>query len=364
MNKYKIAVYAICKNEEKFVERWIESMSEADLIYVLDTGSTDNTVEKLRELGAIVVVEEIKPWRFDIARNKSLELVPDDVDICVCTDLDEIFEKGWRNKLEAAWKEDTKQASYRYTWSFNEDKSEGVVFWIEKIHANKEFKWIHPVHEVLKYIGNKSHRADLAMGVQLNHYPDPSKSRSQYLGLLELAVEERPNDDRNMHYLGREYMYKEMWDKAIETLQKHLAMPEATWKDERCASMRYISKSLVGKGDLEGAKWWLYRAIAEAPHLRESYIEMALLLSKCEEWYGVIFMVNSALKIENRPMTYINEAVSWGSFPYDLASIAYYWIGQLDKSLEFLQKAISLSPDDERLKKNYDFIKEKIPHRI
>ena len=48
MNKYKVIVYAISKNEEKFVDRWIKSMSEADEIYVLDTGSTDKTVEKLK----------------------------------------------------------------------------------------------------------------------------------------------------------------------------------------------------------------------------------------------------------------------------------------------------------------------------
>ena len=46
MNKYKVCVYAICKNEEKFVERWVESMKEADEIYVLDTGSNDKTVKK------------------------------------------------------------------------------------------------------------------------------------------------------------------------------------------------------------------------------------------------------------------------------------------------------------------------------
>ena len=45
MNKYKVCVYAISKNEEKFVSRWVESMKEADEIYVLDTGSTDNTVK-------------------------------------------------------------------------------------------------------------------------------------------------------------------------------------------------------------------------------------------------------------------------------------------------------------------------------
>ena len=81
MNKYKVCVYAICKNEEKFVKRWYESMKEADAIYVLDTGSTDNTVKLLRGLGVNVEINKIEPWRFDVARNKSLELVPEDYDI-------------------------------------------------------------------------------------------------------------------------------------------------------------------------------------------------------------------------------------------------------------------------------------------
>lgn len=38
-----------------------------------------------------------------MARNISLDHVPEDVDICVCTDLDELFEPGWRKKLEEAW---------------------------------------------------------------------------------------------------------------------------------------------------------------------------------------------------------------------------------------------------------------------
>ena len=87
----KICVYAICKNEEKFVDRWVDSMSEADAIYVLDTGSTDNTVEKLKARNVIVETKEIIPWRFDEARNLSLKMVPEDCDICVCTDFDEVF---------------------------------------------------------------------------------------------------------------------------------------------------------------------------------------------------------------------------------------------------------------------------------
>ena len=74
----KIIVYAICKNESKFVDCWMNSMTEADAVVVLDTGSSDDTVEKLRRRGAIVERAEIFPWRFDTARNRSLALAPSD----------------------------------------------------------------------------------------------------------------------------------------------------------------------------------------------------------------------------------------------------------------------------------------------
>ena len=103
MGKYNICVYAICKNEEQFADRWMDSMLEADRVVVLDTGSDDRTVERLRARGAEVTAETITPWRFDTARNRSLELVPQDTDICVCTDLDEVFHPGWRKELEKVW---------------------------------------------------------------------------------------------------------------------------------------------------------------------------------------------------------------------------------------------------------------------
>lgn len=201
----KIVVYAICKNEEQFVERWMDSMSEADQVVVLDTGSTDESVRRLRDRGALVTEEAVVPWRFDTARNRSLELTPEDADICVCTDLDEVFHPGWRAALERAWRPGASQASYRYTWSFNPDGSEGVVFWAEKIHTRRGWRWVHPVHEVLQWTGGGSPGVKVtAEGIQLDHHPDPFKSRGQYLPLLELSVEEDPADDRNMHYLGRE----------------------------------------------------------------------------------------------------------------------------------------------------------------
>ena len=349
----KIVVYAICKNEARFVHRWMNSMSEADQVIVLDTGSSDDTAEKLRARGAQVTEEVISPWRFDAARHRSLELVPEDADICVCTDLDEVFQPGWRALLEQAWVPGAGQAAYRYTWSFNSDGSEGVVFWQEKIHARHGYRWVHPVHEILQWTGpGQPGPTVVAEGVQLDHHPDPQKSRGQYLPLLELSVAEDPEDDRNVHYLGREYLYYGRWDDCIRTLKRHLSMPRANWADERAASMRYIARSYAQKGERQTARDWYLRAIAQAPHLREPYLDLAMLLYEDGAWDGVLYFTGCALAITRRPRTYICEAAPWGSLPHDLRSIAFYHTGRLEQALAEARRALALEPDNRRLAGN------------
>ena len=360
MSKFKVAVYAICKNEEKYVDRWVNSMSEADGIFVCDTGSTDSTVEKLRSRGAAVYKISLGEWRFDTARNISLDFVPDDYDICVCTDLDEIFERGWRNELERVWTDKTTQARYSYTWSFKPDGTPDISFYADKIHARHGFKWVHPVHEVLKYVGDGSELFALAYKIKLNHYPDSTKSRSQYLPLLELSVKEDPENDRNMHYLGREYMFYGRWQECIETLKKHLALPSAVWLDERAASMRFIARSYKALGDFYNASLWLFRAIAEAPYLREAYAEAAILAYEQGEYVKAYYMVSEALKIPEKPKSYISEGFAWDSTLYDIGSIAAYNIGFKESAVLLAETALTLSPQNERIKQNADLFKKSI----
>ncbi len=360
MKKKKVVVYAISKNEEPFVDRWVNSMQEADEIYVLDTGSTDQTVEKLRQRGVHVKTEEITPWRFDVARNHSLSLVPLDTDICVCTDLDEVFVTGWRAKLEQLWQDDTTRLAYNYDWALDDKEQPLVNFYIEKIHTRKEYQWTHPVHEVLTYIGSQQEKKITTNDITLKHYPDPTKSRSHYLPLLEESVKEDPLDDRNMHYLGREYMYYQQWEKAIQTLHRHLALKSATWKDERCASMRFMARCYRQLGWIEEAKLWTQKAIEEAPYLRDPYLEQAILAYQIQDWNTVVNAILQALKIKSHQKTYINEIFSWNETPYDLLSIAYYQLGNYDLAELYCKKAIAINPQEERLKNNLKEIQKMV----
>lgn len=353
----KVCVYAISKNEEKFVERWYESMKEADEIYVLDTGSEDDTVKLLKEKGVSVSEEVISPWRFDVARNKSLELVPKDTDICVCTDLDEVFNSGWRKILEDNYVKGSR-VNYTYNWHINDKGVADVTFLLNNIHPRENYFWCHPVHEVLT--SDKEENVITLKNIVLDHYPDNTKSRSSYLPLLELSVKEDPDDDRNMHYLGREYMYYGMWEECINTLKKHLNLKSAKWNLERAASMRFIARSYTNLNNLVEAEFWYKLAIKESLNSREGYVELGMLYYSEKRWLDSIFYLLKALTIKEKDLIYINEVFCWDSTIDDLLSINYYNIELYDLALFHINKALKYDKNNKRLLDNKKLIESKI----
>ena len=354
----KICVYAIAKNEIKFVERWFNSVKEADYVCVLDTGSTDGTYEKLTQLGVITKQTKYKNFRFDIARNDSLNLIPPDTTICVCVDLDEVFNPGWSEILKHYWQPSTSRARYRYTWNFNPDGSEGIVFMLDKIHKNKEFKWIHPVHEILTPINNTTYNTIDLPQIQLNHYADTSKPRSSYLPLLELSVKEDPTNDRNMHYLGREYMFYKEYTKAIKTLKKHLSLPKTVWNIERSASLRYIANCYKMLNKPYKQEKYLLHSILEANNIREPYFELAIFYYERKQYLKAAFLFEEMLKIKDRFLNYMSSPTCWGSLPYDYLSLCYYELGQYKKAVLNVEKAIKLSSEKRLIENKNYFIKK------
>ncbi len=348
----KIAVYTIAKNEEQFVERWAESCKEADYRIILDTGSEDKTVEIAESLGVTVGVKVISPWRFDHARNAALELVPEDADYCIALDMDEVLQPNWREAMENAT---ATRPRYEYTWSWEDEESgiPGLVYGGDKIHARHGYYWHHPVHEVLSH---KEHETQEWIDLKIHHHPDHTKSRGQYFPLLELAVEEDPEDDRNAHYLAREYFFHGMYEKAVSEFKRHLSLPRALWRPERAASMRYLAKC----DNPSEKESWLLRAAAEAPDRREAWVELSELYYERNDWPPCYSAAKRALQIKEKPLEYICDANAWGSVPYDMAAIASYRLGLFKESVYFAKHAVEIDPTDDRLKTNLEFCIEAV----
>jgi glycosyltransferase involved in cell wall biosynthesis len=341
----KIAVYSIAKNEEQFVKRWYDSAKDADQLFILDTGSTDNTVKIAKDLGVNVKIQSFDPWRFDVARNCSLDMIPEDIDVCISLDMDEVLVDGWRDQLEKSVSDGVTRPRYQYTWSWNEDGSPSLVYGGDKIHSRKNYYWKHPVHEVLNC---SAQEIQGWYDIEIHHYPDKSKSRSQYMPLLKLAVEEDPYDDRNSFYYARELFFHSSTKEAAKEFKRHLSLPRALWKPERAASMRYLAK-------IEDKETWLLRAVAECSNRREALVELSQYYYETQQFELCYAYSTQALKITEKPLEYLCEDFAWGYMPYDLAAISSYNIGLMGKSKEYGLKALELNPTDQRLISNLEW---------
>jgi tetratricopeptide (TPR) repeat protein len=348
----KIAVYAISKNEEDFVTRFCDSAKDADLILIADTGSTDKTVEKALECGAKVYDICISPWRFDKARDAALALIPRDYDVCISLDLDELMEPGWREEIERVWTEQTTRLRYKFDWG------SGISFFYEKIHHRHGYHWHHPVHEYPRPDGRITEVYAHTDMLLVSHHPDPTKSRGQYMPLLELAIKEDPFCPRNAFYHARELTFYDRWEEAIQALNRYLAMPEANWANERCYAMRLLGKSHDELGHWHDAIKWYRLACAEAPGTREPWVDLAMFAYRSSMWIDGYSAAKNALLITDKALVYTMDPSVWTEKPLDLASICAWHLGHKDEAIEFCKKALEFNPTDARLIRNLEQMTE------
>lgn len=316
----KIAVYTIAKNEAKFVRRWADSCKEADYKIIVDTGSTDGMeTEVIKVMRGIKYYKmSLKPFRFDDARNFSLNLIPDDVDVCICLDMDEVLVEGWREIVEKYWEDTLDRLRYNYVWSFVDGKP-GVTYHADKIHTRHGLRWVNPVHEVLhKDARLGEERQKFIEETLIEHYPDVTKPRSQYLELLALSVKERPHDDRNVHYYARELMFAGSYVEAIEFFKLHINMPEARWNAEKSASHRFMGDCLWALGHYEQALGQFNLAIQMDNTSREAWVAAAQAYRAMGDWDQCKSCCEGALKLTERPNSYINEPIAWSEWPNEM----------------------------------------------
>ena len=241
-----VGVYAIALNEEANVHPWLENVKNADYILVADTGSTDETVmeielsqtfgSRLANDGSYISCSRpelhdlsIVPWRFDLARNAALALMPKWVDICVALDLDETISPHWKEAILDNWQDGVNNVC---PWFVNGD---GYECWdSRRIHSRNGWRWHLPVHEQLyPYL----------IEPQYAYVPDIVVRHPRaiwhpgYLPLCELGLRENPTDPHALFFLGREYVNCERYDEAVTLLSRYLALTGTDGQERKHAKI-------------------------------------------------------------------------------------------------------------------------------
>ncbi|MHC1948916.1 glycosyltransferase [Bradyrhizobium sp. UFLA06-06] len=348
----KIAVYAIALNEGAHVERWCKSVAEADLLVVADTGSTDDTVALLQDAGAIVHQITVKPWRFDDARNACLALIPENVDICIALDMDETPVSGWRQKLLETWNDDTTRLAYNFSRGTTA-QGQQKIFRKSKIHSRTGYRWRRAVHEDLQYNGTDEKVAE-THDILIVQQQDETKSRAQYLPLMELAHKEDPADAQLCFWLARELMYVGKHSEAAEFFDRYLSLPWH-WQEERSEAMRFLAKLEKDK-----AETWLQQGLAIARHRRELWLDLSELYHSKSEWTNLLWSCSQALHVCRKTGSYLDDPDAWGFRIDDLIALAYHHLGLPEKAIKHGEAALNAKPNDPRLVKNLGFYRNQL----
>lgn len=351
----KIVISAISKNESMFVERFCASARDADGIYIADTGSTDDTVKKAKKCGAIVHEICITPWRFDDARNAALALVPTDADYCVIMDMDEILKPGWRDELQKAYEAgDDKglpRPKHQLATEYDKDGNPFNVFYANRIHTRYNYRWRHPIHEIIVKTPLEEERY-FPINLKMEHHPDNSKSRGQYLGMLETAVDEDPTNPRNLYYYARELFHYKEYLPAKRVFEEYLKY--SNFDAEKAYALRYLAKC-----DPNNAEKHLKESV-KLCYCREGVLALANHYYIKQQWKQCFKHSLEAMEIKERLNEFMSEEWAYGHMAYDLAAISSWQLEHWEDALRYGEIALEMSPDDKRLQDNVKFYREKV----
>lgn len=209
----------IVKNEEKMLPACLESIKDAEEIVIVDTGSTDKTLEVIKAWDnghTIVRVFTDYKWNdnFAEARNHSLKKCTGDWILTI--DADDALHPGGMEKIRAV----IDKYPNEYCFNVLYRTSGGLrSHSIPVLYKNcKKVFWKGAIHNFLSCAANYDSGAIIKYGHSPAHSNDPDRA----FRILKKEVDKDPKAPRNAYYLAREYMYRKDWVTCLYWADEHL----------------------------------------------------------------------------------------------------------------------------------------------
>ncbi|MCI8505830.1 MAG: glycosyltransferase [Lachnospiraceae bacterium] len=312
--KPRISLCMIVKNEEAKLERalsWGQGILWEKV--VVDTGSTDGTVELAKRFGATVYHFD---WIDDFAAARNFAQKQAKGDWILTLDADEYPAPGTPEKLFDVVSRAEERGADGVFGEILELNSAGNVmacsFRIRLFRNCPEIRYRRRIHEQLEFTdGSKLTALDGKEDVSFFHdgYAEQGLAEEQRtnrnLCLLEQELSEHPDDYEIMGYLGDEYRSfgetekaADWYRKSLEHLPKILPAsdPRTAWT---CSSLISIYTS---KKEYEEAEKVYQRAVRLQPKEADYDYEMGRLAVAMERWEeGLCYLGNGLSKLEKGP---------------------------------------------------------------
>jgi glycosyltransferase involved in cell wall biosynthesis/Flp pilus assembly protein TadD len=350
-----LSVTMIVKNEEENLGRCLASVRGiADELIVVDTGSTDRTVEVAREHGA--QVHHFK-WCDDFAAARNVALRHATGDWCLHLDADEwVIEKSpGALHAELAGQPDGRYFMRVPVKSLMSGGLGMTVYGANRLYRNRpDVHWVRPIHENVVRVGPYTPELEVSCGsIEVDHdgYADPTPERAaarnrRNTRILRRALRENPDDAGTYYYLsiemnlaGKQQASLRWAREGIERFRDQIRPDFAGAL--YCQAIRAASSMgkarLAIKYGLEGVQHYAY---SELCFLLAGQYVVVKDFANAEKYYEL------AMLLRDRFAEYQMEVGS-GSWKAQLGLAGVAWAQEnLALALERCQKALDWAPDE------------------
>ncbi|MET0791048.1 MAG: glycosyltransferase [Polyangiaceae bacterium] len=336
----KICLNMIVKNETKVLPRLFRSLKDyIDYYVIVDTGSTDDTIELIRrEMSGYGIEGEVheRPWvNFGVNRQQALELAvaADKAEWLLFIDADEelgVSDPNFREKLEPGI-------------SYDIEKHHGDIRYAAHHLLNVKsarYRWEGPVHNYLVLVDGAERRM-LRQDVWIvYHTGQGAKSHGvtqeqKFLrdaALLEEELLRNPGHPRSQFYLGQSYRDARCPEQALAAYKKRAAMTEG-WAEERFMAQLEAGRLSV---NLEKSEALVLGELLAAYNLRPQRAEPLFELARyyrMREGYAMAALFAKAgvlTPLPNDTLFVVQSVYSWRLL--DELGVAAFWIGDYASS--------------------------------
>lgn len=267
---HSISAVLIAKNSSTTIRRCLESLKGLDHVVVHDTGSTDDTMEIARSMGADVSETRIEPFHFAKARNEAMFRAKNPWVLSI--DSDEILKEGSIGAILDGIRNMT-FVGFNVGYENRAEEAGSIQTGMKaRIFRKGSWTWKYRVHERLVPLYPPA-KIGKIKGCVIEHHPlgDKSWRVAQNMELLKLCVEESPEYLFASKQLGLGYVLLERWKDAIPYLAAYVRLPENPESPpfERAATRMQLAKCMARNGQLEASMSQFMEAAEEAPKRRE-----------------------------------------------------------------------------------------------
>jgi len=275
----QLSLCMIVKNEEKTLGSCLDSVKDiVDEMIILDTGSSDNTIQIAKRFGADIYHFE---WcdDFSAARNESIKFAKGMWILWM--DADEQFDNSSKEELNSIIKLSRHPMGVNINIRNLSSKNEsyGTAYRLFSNHFGIHFKNI--IHEQVSYSLKEMKAEIINSNIIIDHFGydevqyDQKKKRQRNLPLLQRMIDDNPDDFFPQFVLGQHYsLDKKTQEEAIYHLEKFLNMNS---NENKLIASAYTTLADIYflKNDLYHAKIKVEKSLETAPNQLVAFYQFA-----------------------------------------------------------------------------------------